>query len=316
MAHQVETMAFANEVPWHGLGARVDGDLMPEEMLKAAGLNWRVNMLPMKALAADGKLIDVKNKFAAVRDTDNRVMTTAGHGWNPVQNEEILEFMRDYVSAGGATLETAGSLRNGQVVWGLANINNEFEVTPGDKVKGYLLIKTSHVVGAATTIRLTTVRVVCANTMAYAEQGTAPIYRQNHMSVFNSEAAKAAVAGAHEGLANAEKRAKRIKALKLSMEDALRQVYFPVLMPKVETEISEEIIASGALPASITSLLTSYARAPGADAGTGWGALNGYTHYADHILGHNAGTRMFRSWAGDTGKLKLKIEKKLLELAE
>ena len=27
MAHQVETMAWADDVPWHGLGVEVDGNL-------------------------------------------------------------------------------------------------------------------------------------------------------------------------------------------------------------------------------------------------------------------------------------------------
>ena len=32
MAHMVETMAYAGQVPWHGLGNKVDGNLTPEEM--------------------------------------------------------------------------------------------------------------------------------------------------------------------------------------------------------------------------------------------------------------------------------------------
>ena len=30
MAHQVETMAYAGEVPWHGLGVKVDNNMSPE----------------------------------------------------------------------------------------------------------------------------------------------------------------------------------------------------------------------------------------------------------------------------------------------
>ena len=35
MAAAVETMAYAGEVPWHGLGVQVDSNLTPEEMLNA-----------------------------------------------------------------------------------------------------------------------------------------------------------------------------------------------------------------------------------------------------------------------------------------
>ena len=42
MAHQVETMAYAGAVPWHGLGTPVSNDLSPTMMMEKAGLDWRV----------------------------------------------------------------------------------------------------------------------------------------------------------------------------------------------------------------------------------------------------------------------------------
>ena len=42
MAHLVETMAYAGEVPWHGLGVPVSNDLTPVQMMEKAGVDWRV----------------------------------------------------------------------------------------------------------------------------------------------------------------------------------------------------------------------------------------------------------------------------------
>ena len=42
MAHLVETMADAGQVPWHGLGVPVSNDLTPMQMMDKAGLNWQV----------------------------------------------------------------------------------------------------------------------------------------------------------------------------------------------------------------------------------------------------------------------------------
>ena len=39
MAHEVETMAYAGEVPWHGLGVPVSNELTPTMMMEKAGLN-------------------------------------------------------------------------------------------------------------------------------------------------------------------------------------------------------------------------------------------------------------------------------------
>ena len=44
MSHEVETMAFANEVPWHGLGNPVSNEMTPEEMMAAAGCDWEVQL--------------------------------------------------------------------------------------------------------------------------------------------------------------------------------------------------------------------------------------------------------------------------------
>jgi len=43
MAHEVETMAYAGEVPWHGLGNKVTSDMTPNQMLVEAGLDWTVS---------------------------------------------------------------------------------------------------------------------------------------------------------------------------------------------------------------------------------------------------------------------------------
>ena len=46
MAHNVETMAYAGETPWHGLGVKVDESIGVDGMLEAAGLNWTVSKAP------------------------------------------------------------------------------------------------------------------------------------------------------------------------------------------------------------------------------------------------------------------------------
>ena len=46
MAHMVETMAYAGELPWHGLGVKVKDDISVDDMLVEAGLDWRVAKIP------------------------------------------------------------------------------------------------------------------------------------------------------------------------------------------------------------------------------------------------------------------------------
>ena len=45
------------------------------------------------------------------------------------------------------TMETAGSLKDGGEIWGLAKISEDFELAGDDLIKGYLLINQPHIVG-------------------------------------------------------------------------------------------------------------------------------------------------------------------------
>ena len=44
MSHEVETMAWANEVPWHRLGYQIGDDATPEQILRVADLDLNVYM--------------------------------------------------------------------------------------------------------------------------------------------------------------------------------------------------------------------------------------------------------------------------------
>lgn len=315
MAHEVETMAYAHEVPWHGLGTKVSDDLNSTEFLEEAGLNWKVNLHPLKAQVGD-ELVDVPGRFALIRGTDHRIMTVTGSSWQPFQNSDALQFMQEYVTAGGGRLETAGALRNGKIVWGLAELNHSFDVRKGDTMKGYLLLTVPHYVGAAITIRTTTVRVVCANTLAAAEGSSTVNYRQNHLTAFDVSAAKIAVGQAHKELEAACERYKTIAGLKISIEDAVKKVLVPVFEPELAAAPEfENIMSPDVMPKRVAEMLSSMANAPGNEAGTGWGVLNGVTHWCDHVAGRDNASRMFRSWVGDYATRKQEVEQKLLALA-
>ena len=87
MAHLIETMAYAGEVPWHGLGVKVPADLAPEQMLRKAELDWQVRKEPAFA-TVDGKRVNV-GWSALVRDTDSKILDVVSNDWNPVQNSEV-----------------------------------------------------------------------------------------------------------------------------------------------------------------------------------------------------------------------------------
>lgn len=308
MAHEVETMAYTGQVPWHGLGETFGPNATPEEVVAKAGLNWTVD--PHHLAFWDGSDYQIiPNQRAFVRSSDQKALTVASSEWRPLQNVDLIGFMKDYLDAGGATLETAGSLRGGSVVFVLAKINRSFEVSRGDRVEGYLLGVSPHKVGSAIKFYDTAVRVVCANTIAMATNGNLPIYQQSHLGDFDTLAAKAAVASTIEALGRAEGRAKTLKSLKISVAEAMENVLLPAFgWLDDDGEVSKSRVSDA------ETLTRAIREAPGADPGTGWGALNGVTYYTDHLAGREASGRLFRSWLGDLKNVKLEVEKGLLEL--
>ena len=63
---------------------------------------------------------------------------------------------------------TGGYLKNGEVIWLLARLPSDIRVRGDDILETYLLFTNSHDGSVAIDIRLTTVRVVCQNTLSLA----------------------------------------------------------------------------------------------------------------------------------------------------
>lgn len=323
MAHEIETMAFANAVPWHGLGNRVDPTVSVDDMLVAAGLDWEVKLRPLFAQTEDGAMIKLPLRRALVRSSDNKVMSVTGDVWKPFQNRDALEFFREYTEMGGAKLETAGSLRGGKIIWALASIQEGFTVNKTDHSKGYILLTSPHEVGKAITVRTTMVRVVCANTMALAMNQSAAQYSQNHLTKFDTAKAKETIGFAREQIVQAGVDAKALAQLKMSEFDTVRFLskFFQPMPEAIVTRKEQEEWVSGlvndpgAIDKKFSEVLLSVKKAPGAVPGTAWGVFNGVTHWADHVAGNKNDARLYNAWFGDKARLKTQVHSGLLEMA-
>src|SRR5262245_13674298 len=169
MSHNVETMAYTNEVPWHGLGVSLKNTPTVEGMLKAAKIDWTVSKRKLATTNGSDKFTHpVKSHFALTRDSDGHILDVVGAGYVPTQNAQAFKFFKEFVEAGRATMETAGSLQQGRFIWGLANLKSSFMASAGDKINGFLLLLSPHKQGKSMLAKVTSVRVVCNNTLDLA----------------------------------------------------------------------------------------------------------------------------------------------------
>jgi len=308
MAHELEiaedgtvSMAYTGELPWHGLGKRVPADLSPEQMLKAANLDWTVDRKPLFFNDEQGNRI-LTSSTALVRSSDNKVLTVVSDKWNPVQNIEAFEFFNDFVNAGEMEMHTAGSLKGGKVVWALAKIKDSFELFGGDKVEGYLLFSNPHEFGRSIDIRFTPIRVVCNNTLGFAmdevENGhNKNFIRISHRSMFDEAKVKAQLGIAATSWQQFMQSVETWSLTPVSPERA--KEYFDKISSYQNTQ--GDTIISHRTSDKLMELFNGNGKGAKLKSanGTAWGLVNAVTEYVDHHRGRSDDVRMDRAWFGD-----------------
>jgi phage/plasmid-like protein (TIGR03299 family) len=163
MITEDDGMMYCGEVPWHGLGVKVDHLATSAEALEAAKLAWRVSKQPMQL--ENGRA--VPDHKAVVRDDIGAVLGVVGRQYTPLQNVDAFAFADLLLPGAEGRYETAGSLMGGRRVWMLAKLG-EADIVPGDPVTDYLLLSNSHDGTSSFRVLQTSVRVVCNNTLTMA----------------------------------------------------------------------------------------------------------------------------------------------------
>jgi len=317
MAHELEMingeaqMAYVGDVPWHGLGTKVDRELTPDQFQKVAGLDWTVEKQPL--VTATG--IPIKNKEALVRSSDNSVLDVVGTGWNPVQNSEAFEFFHDYVMAGDMEMHTAGSLKDGQMVWALAKTKESFELFNGDQTDNYFLFTNPHQFGKSINIRMTPIRVVCNNTLTLSlSQSTDKMVTVNHRKAFDPDMVKEQMGIAKEKMEQYKSMAAFLGGKRATGDNVIQ--YFNEVFGAPAKEKEDGVLPFTSRNAKIA--MENLNTQPGANfaQGSWWQAFNSVTYMTDHLQGREGDSRLQSAWYGRNRKVKLNALDKALEYAE
>ena len=314
MAHMVETMAYAGETPWHGLGVAVSNDLTPVQMMEKAGLDWTVEKVD-SYVRLDGQEIPTGQQ-SLIRSSDNRILTNVGPDWNPVQNEEAFEFFSEYVFAGDMEMHTAGSLKDGRMVWALAKVKESFDILGGDQVDSYLLFSNPHEYGKSIDVRFTPIRVVCNNTLTMSLQQQAKSQvKINHRSKFNADMVKETLGIAHEKFAKYKEMAQFLSTKRFDMDSLVR--YYNEVFPHTYSKDKQVKVRDDLTKTAKEAMDVLYTQ-PGASFGEGtwWQALNSVTYLTDHKMGRSADSRLTSAWFGQNQARKVKAVNLAVELAE
>jgi len=318
MVANIDSFAYTGEMPWHREGVQVEGDLTPHEMMKAAKLDWTVSTYPMAALLPDpqeegsySEAVMHPNRVALMRDDKEAAfLGICSSDYKPIQNERIFDFFKKFSDYANISMETAGSLRDGRDIFGLAKLNDNFALPGGDELKGYVLFHQPHEPGYAMSIRDTEVRVVCSNTLQFAlSKNATSQYRMSHRSVFDSvreEQALKTMGAVYERRKEFKEAAEflsKTKAKHDNVVDFVAKLYNPKAL---EDYNPKEGPLVDFLNPTAKTVLEALESSPGADTksakGTWWGAVNAVTFLEDHLReGEN---KVYNAMFGNTSAAK------------
>jgi len=320
MSHLVETMFYVGAVPWHGLGDKLDAPPTCAEAISQAGLDWSVEACPVFAqrqlygedhrqVLADDSFEKLPEAQVVRRCTDGSVLGVVGPRWRPVQNKDAFNFFDPMVQAGEAILHTAGSLNGGKTVWILAQIGETRSIIGDDHVGQFLLLSMGHDGKRAVQVMPTPIRVVCANTLGFAERG--------------AEGGKTMVKISHT--ANAVRRLNQVgdfirphlknfdEAMqvfqllaKANVTSQAADAYLRTLFPDPKDPDSNAAFAQRVrreILAKFEGDLLGYDAIPGQFKNTWWTLYNAVTEYVDHDRGTDR-ARMNSAWFGSGASIK------------
>lgn len=226
-------MAFVGKTPWHGIGTRLEVGVSPDEMLKAAGLDWTVSTHPMYSNVSAEKTVFI-GQNSLIRDDNFAVLDVVGPDWIPTQNHEAAGFFNEYAEADKMSMETAGSINGGKMVFVTAKRNVIFDLKVDglkvqDPMESFIAFLSPHQYGQGGKMLNTPVRVVCQNTIALAMKNHSKAFNWDHRKGFDQSKAAEAMGIATEAFNDYGETMNFLASRKCTEEDVIE--YFNSILP-------------------------------------------------------------------------------------
>ena len=272
------------ESAWHKLGQRCDNAVSWEAAMTLAGLDWQVVKNQNYARNPQGNVVPVSS-YSIFRDTDNaELASNVGEGFTIKQNRDCFQFVDDLLQAnGGAHYDSAGALGNGATIWCAVRVPRaDIAVNGEDKHESYLVFTTAHDGSMAHTAALSSVRVVCRNTLRQALSTNTGILRIKHTKNANArfDDARRTLDGVVMDAKRLESKLQMLATRRVTRESmtTVMDRLFPKPAEKDQNTTRRENIL-----AEVLSLYESNDRdAFPSIRGTGYNLLNAVTEYTDH----------------------------------
>ena len=333
-----DRIAYFGEVPWHGIGTQAARPMTTSEALTLAEKNWTVSLRPVyfhereaaihksdcalhngPALppgpcdcgASNIPFVLDADHFVVVRDDIMLPLGIVGNRYTPVQNTDAFSFLDGLIGEAEAMVHTTGSLYNGKKIWVLVQLPGYIKVKDDDVGK-FLLLANAHDGSMSLTLKMTPIRVVCANTLASSMHSHGSTWNLRHTLSLPTkiEAARAAIGLASQRF---EKTGELYQFLgDHDMTVTEMDAYLKAMFPDTDDN-NGPIDGAEAIRGKVLALFEGQGK--GLDTPnirrTAWAAYNALTEYLNWQVGRKTDARMQSIWFGS---LQQKINSSLVEL--
>ena len=297
MAHALEEkdgqVAFAlrGKPAWHGLANVLfdkDEHINTNTMLDSAKLsNWNIEL---EEIQNPTNYRSHKSSYYVTRtnpfDNGKDILGIVGEKYKVVQNEQLFDF-GDNLLHGGASWESAGSIKNGTIVFGSLVVPKEFTLDAkgaNDKTKTYLLVHTSHDGSVSVQASITPVRVVCQNTLNLALGSVKQSFKLRHTATVEGkiQLARETLGLTFNYMDNFEKEAKAL--FETSVTDLEFNKIITAIYPKPD-ELNKQGLTVWSSKIDLINDLYFDSPTNANIKGTAWGVFNTLTERLDYFRG-------------------------------
>lgn len=318
MAHLVESMAYINATPWHGLGNRLSAKQPIEVWAQQSGISFEINETPVRFMTESagslGAIMSFPEQKVLFRSDTNMPLSVVSQRYKVVQPREILEFYRDLTEISGFELETAGILKGGRKIWALAKTNQSATLKGTDTINGYLLLATACDGTLATTAQFTSIRVVCNNTLAVALANGNGAVKVPHSTSFDPQAVKKQLGISVSAWDAFMYRMKTLSERRVKSHEAMN--YFLRVFTDPATTATG--LSNERAMKKVQALYDGQGKGSelASSKGTAFGLLNSVTEYVDHERrARSTDHRLESAWFGQGAALKQKALDQALLMA-
>jgi phage/plasmid-like protein (TIGR03299 family) len=306
MAHELEfingmaSFFSVNQTAWHGEGTLLTTAPTFDEALALANLSYTVEKRPtMYQCTTDDGDTYVKTSesaFVTVRTDTQQELGAVGSNYVPLQNVDAFRVLEPLLDTGVAQLETGGVIRDGadawlMVKWDLSKFGPVTQDVFGAEVLPFGLLANNHNGRRGIVLQDTNIRVVCANTLGFAEGSTERRIMVKHSAQGMDKLIDAAQTMWHGIIDRYETLAEQYKLLKETMitQDQFEALVLdavaphPVKDPKFNPEARLAEVVVERAERKRNALQTAWAGGQGhTGEPSAWFAYNGAVEVLDH----------------------------------